>query len=50
VGETANLSALNIVGQVRMAAIDLLRVAGLERAKAQQAVRAAAPDQSQASL
>jgi uncharacterized membrane protein YccC len=39
--ETSNLSALNIVGQVRMAAVDLLRAAGLERSEAQQAVRSA---------
>ena len=39
--ETANLSALNIVGQVRMAAVDLLRAAGLARSEAQIAVRTA---------
>jgi Fusaric acid resistance protein-like len=39
--ETSNLSALNIVGQVRMAAVDLLRAAGLERSEAQKAVRTA---------
>jgi Fusaric acid resistance protein-like len=39
--ETSNLSAVNIVGQVRMAAVDLLRAAGLERSDAQQAVRTA---------
>ena len=40
--ETGNLSALNIVGQVRMAAVDLLRAAGLERSRAQEVVRTAA--------
>ncbi|MBD0282519.1 MAG: FUSC family protein [Thermoleophilaceae bacterium] len=40
--ETSNLSALNIVGQVRMTAVDLLRAAGLDRGDAQRAVRSAA--------
>jgi uncharacterized membrane protein YgaE (UPF0421/DUF939 family) len=44
--ETSNLSAVHIVGQVRLIAVDLLRASGLDRAEAQQAVRAA---QSQAS-
>jgi uncharacterized membrane protein YgaE (UPF0421/DUF939 family) len=39
--ETANLSALNIVGQVRMTAVDLLRASGFERSRAQQVVRTA---------
>jgi uncharacterized membrane protein YgaE (UPF0421/DUF939 family) len=39
--ETSNLSAVNIVGQVRMAAVDLLRAAGLERSEAQEVVRSA---------
>jgi uncharacterized membrane protein YgaE (UPF0421/DUF939 family) len=39
--ETSNLSAVNIVGQVRMAAVDLLRAAGLERSEALKAVRSA---------
>ena len=39
--ETTNLSALNLVGQVRMTAVDLLRAGGLERSKAQEAVRTA---------
>ena len=37
--ETTNLSALHIVGQVRLAAVDLLRAGGVPRAEAQQAVR-----------
>ena len=40
--ETGNLSALNIVGQVRMAAVDLLRAGGVERTQAQELVRTAA--------
>jgi uncharacterized membrane protein YgaE (UPF0421/DUF939 family) len=39
--ETSNLSAVGIVAQVRMAAVDLLRAAGLERSQAQEAVRTA---------
>jgi uncharacterized membrane protein YgaE (UPF0421/DUF939 family) len=39
--ETTNLSALHIVGQVRLAAVDLLRAGGMPRPEAQQAVRAA---------
>jgi hypothetical protein len=39
--ETSNLSAVNIVGQVRMAAVDLLRAGGLERGEAQKAVSTA---------
>ena len=42
--ETSNLSALHIVGQVRLAAVDLLRAGGMPRAEAQQAVRGAAPE------
>jgi uncharacterized membrane protein YgaE (UPF0421/DUF939 family) len=42
--ETTNLSALHIVGQVRLVAVDLLQAGGLPRADAQQAVRAAAPE------
>jgi uncharacterized membrane protein YgaE (UPF0421/DUF939 family) len=38
---TGNLSAVNIVGQIRMAAVDLLRATGLSRAEAQDAVRSA---------
>jgi uncharacterized membrane protein YgaE (UPF0421/DUF939 family) len=41
---TGNLSAVHIVGQIRLVAVDLLRATGLERAKAQEAVRAAALD------
>ena len=37
--ETANLSAVHIVGQVRLVAVDLLRAGGVPRAEAQQAVR-----------
>jgi uncharacterized membrane protein YgaE (UPF0421/DUF939 family) len=39
---TANLSAVHIVGQIRLIAVDLLRATGLERARAQDAVRTAA--------
>jgi Fusaric acid resistance protein-like len=39
--DTTNLSALNLVGQVRMTAVDLLRAAGLGRGAAQEAVRRA---------
>jgi uncharacterized membrane protein YgaE (UPF0421/DUF939 family) len=38
---TGNLSALHIVGQIRLIAVDLLRATGLERARAQEAVRGA---------
>ena len=38
---TGNLSAVHIVGQIRMAAVDLLRATGLPRSDAQEAVRAA---------
>ncbi len=38
---TGNLSAVHIVGQIRLVAVDLLRATGLERAKAQEAVRTA---------
>lgn len=39
--ETSNMSALHIVGQVRLVAADLLRASGLESAEASQAVRSA---------
>ena len=39
--ETGNLSALHIVGQIRLLAVDLLRASGVEREKAQDAVRGA---------
>jgi hypothetical protein len=39
--ETSNLSALHIVGQVRLLAVDLLRAGGMPRPEAQQAVRSA---------
>jgi uncharacterized membrane protein YccC len=42
--ETGNLSAVHIVGQIRLAAVDLLRSTGLERDRAQEAVRTAALD------
>jgi hypothetical protein len=42
--ETSNLSALHIVGQVRLVAVDLLRAGGMPRAEAQQAVRGATPE------
>jgi hypothetical protein len=38
---TANLLAVHIVGQVRLTAVDLLRATGLERDRAQAAVRGA---------
>ncbi len=41
---TGNLSAVHIVGQIRLAAVDLLRAAGLERDEAQEAVRTARLD------
>jgi uncharacterized membrane protein YgaE (UPF0421/DUF939 family) len=41
---TGNLSAVHIVGQIRLAAVDLLRAAGLERDEAQEAVRGAQPE------
>ena len=39
--ETANMSAVHIVGQVRILAVDLLRAGGVERPDAQHAVRSA---------
>ncbi|MEA2364623.1 MAG: hypothetical protein QOI32_135 [Thermoleophilaceae bacterium] len=39
--DTANLSAVHIVGQLRLVAVDLLRAGGVPRPEAQQAVRAA---------
>jgi uncharacterized membrane protein YgaE (UPF0421/DUF939 family) len=41
---TGNLSAVHIVGQIRLIAVDLLRASGLERAEAQEAVREAVPE------
>jgi len=38
---TGNLSAVHIVGQIRLVAVDLLRATGLERGGAQDAVRGA---------
>jgi hypothetical protein len=38
---TGNLSAVHIVGQIRLAAVDLLRATGLPRSEAQEAVRGA---------
>jgi uncharacterized membrane protein YgaE (UPF0421/DUF939 family) len=45
---TGNLSAVHIVGQIRLVAVDLLRATGLERGAAQEAVRTAAlePDEA----
>lgn len=40
--ETGNLSAVHIVGQIRLTAVDLLRATGLERDPAQDAIRTAA--------
>jgi uncharacterized membrane protein YgaE (UPF0421/DUF939 family) len=37
--ETSNLSAVHIVGQVRLVAVDLLKAGGMPRPEAQQAVR-----------
>ena len=42
--ETANLSAVHIVGQVRILAVDLLRAGGVGRPEAQHAVRTAAAE------
>jgi uncharacterized membrane protein YccC len=42
--QTSNMSALHIVGQVRLVAADLLRASGLERAEASRAVRSAPID------
>ena len=42
--ETSNLSAVHIVGQVRLVAVDLLRAGGMPRAEAQDAVRGATPE------
>jgi uncharacterized membrane protein YgaE (UPF0421/DUF939 family) len=39
--ETSNLSAVHIVGQVRLVAVDLLRAGGVPRSEAQHAVRTA---------
>jgi uncharacterized membrane protein YgaE (UPF0421/DUF939 family) len=39
--ETSNLSAVHIVGQVRLVAVDLLKAGGMPRNEAQQAVRGA---------
>ena len=39
--ETGNLSAVHIVGQIRLAAVDLLRATGLQREDAQERVRGA---------
>ncbi len=41
--ETGNMSALHIVGQVRLLAVDILRATGMERHRAQDAVRGAQP-------
>lgn len=41
--ETANLSALHSVGQIRMIAVDLLRATGTTRGEAQDAVRSEPP-------
>jgi Fusaric acid resistance protein-like len=41
--ETGNMSALHIVGQVRLIAVDLLRATGMERHHAQEAVRSTLP-------
>jgi uncharacterized membrane protein YgaE (UPF0421/DUF939 family) len=41
--ETGNMSALHIVGQARLIAVDILRATGMERPRAQDAVRGARP-------
>jgi uncharacterized membrane protein YgaE (UPF0421/DUF939 family) len=41
---TGNLSALHIVGQIRLAAVDLLRATALDRDAAQELVRGAQPE------
>jgi uncharacterized membrane protein YgaE (UPF0421/DUF939 family) len=43
-GETANMSALHIVGQIRLLAVDLLRASGIERTRAQELVRGTMPE------
>jgi uncharacterized membrane protein YgaE (UPF0421/DUF939 family) len=45
---TGNLSAVHIVGQIRLVAVDLLRATGLERGAAQEAVRTAALEADEA--
>jgi hypothetical protein len=47
---TGNLSAVHIVGQIRLAAVDLLRATGLERDRAQEAVRTAALERGPARM
>jgi uncharacterized membrane protein YgaE (UPF0421/DUF939 family) len=42
--ETGNLSAVHIVGQIRLADVDLLRATGMERNEAQDAIRSASLD------
>jgi len=44
--ETSNMSALYLVGQVRLIATDLLRASGVERAEASQTVRSAPIERS----
>jgi hypothetical protein len=41
---TGNLSAVHIVGQIRLAAVDLMRATGLDRDEAQELVRGARLD------
>jgi uncharacterized membrane protein YgaE (UPF0421/DUF939 family) len=48
--ETGNMSALHIVGQVRLIAVDILRATGMERHSAQDAVRGARPDAGRATI
>jgi hypothetical protein len=38
---TGNMSAVHIVGQIRLAAVDLLRATGMDREAAQAAIRTA---------
>jgi uncharacterized membrane protein YgaE (UPF0421/DUF939 family) len=42
--ETANMSALHIVGQIRLLAVDLLRATGMDRGRAQELVRGTVPE------
>jgi uncharacterized membrane protein YgaE (UPF0421/DUF939 family) len=44
--ETGNMSALHIVGQARLIAVDILRASGMERPQSQEEVRGARPGAS----
>ncbi len=47
--ETTNMSALHIVGQIRLLSVDLLRASGVSRTRAQELVRQAPPEPRTAS-